>query len=362
MNIILGIDTSCDDTAASVVEDGIKILSNIVSNQIEIHKKYGGIVPELASRRHIEMILPVVDEALKAASIKLEDISAVAVCHGPGLIGSLLVGCSFAKALCYSKGIPLVAVNHLEGHIFSSFLEDPSPSFPFLALIVSGGHTCLYRVDDFGKYKELGRTRDDAAGEAYDKVAKLLGLGYPGGPVIEKLSKDGNPLAIDFPRAYLPESLDFSFSGIKTAVLNYVKKLALNQQSAISHPNQPSPSRREDKRGSKNSELRTLNSDLKNDICASFQASVIDVLVRKTEWAIRKEGIKKVILTGGVAANNELRRRMKEMGDKIGAEIFIPSPFLCTDNAAMIASAGYFHFKTGNFAGLDLNPQAYMPL
>ncbi|MGQ9569948.1 MAG: tRNA (adenosine(37)-N6)-threonylcarbamoyltransferase complex transferase subunit TsaD [Thermodesulfovibrionales bacterium] len=345
MNIILGIDTSCDDTAASVVEDGIKILSNIVSNQVEIHEKYGGIVPELASRRHIEMIWPVVDEALKTAHIKLKDISAVAVCHGPGLIGSLLVGCSFAKALCYSKGIPLIAVNHLEGHIFSSFLEEPHPSFPFLALIVSGGHTCLYRVDDFRKYRELGRTRDDAAGEAYDKVAKLLGLGYPGGPVIEKLSKDGNPLAIDFPRAYLPESLDFSFSGIKTAVLNYVKK-----------------QRTESKELGVNAEFRIPNSALLNDIAASFQASVLDVLVKKAEWAIRKEGIKRIVLTGGVAANNELRKRMKEMGDKREAEIFIPSPFLCTDNAAMIASAGYYHLQAGDIAGLDLNPQAYLPL
>jgi N6-L-threonylcarbamoyladenine synthase len=338
MSIILGIDTSCDDTAAAVVENGTKILSNIVSNQTEIHKKYGGIVPELASRRHIEMIWPVVDEALKTAGIKLEGLSGVAVCHGPGLIGSLLVGCSFAKALCYSKGIPLVAVNHLEGHIFSSFLEEPKPAFPFLALIASGGHTCLYRVDDFRKYRELGRTRDDASGEAYDKVAKLLGLGYPGGPIIEKLAQDGNPEAIDFPRAYLPETFDFSFSGIKTAVLNYVKTISLH------------------------SELRTPNSELKNDIAASFQASVIDVLVKKTEWAIRKERIKRVILTGGVAANNELRKRMKEMCDERGSGIFIPSAYLCTDNAAMIASAGYHHFKAGNFAGLDLNPQAYLPL
>jgi N6-L-threonylcarbamoyladenine synthase len=344
MKILLGIDTSCDDTAAAVVENGTKILSNIVSNQTEIHKKYGGIVPELASRRHIEMIWPVVDEALKTASMNLEDLSGVAVCHGPGLIGSLLVGCSFAKALCYSKGIPLVAVNHLEGHIFSSFLEEPKPSFPFLVLIVSGGHTCLYSVDDFAKYRELGRTRDDAAGEAFDKVAKLLGLGYPGGPVIEKNAQEGNPRAIDFPRAYLPESFDFSFSGIKTAVLNYVKK-------AIRPTIHPMPS-----------ELLNLNSELIKDIAASFQASIIDVLVRKTEWAIKKEGMKRVVLTGGVAANNELRKKMKEMGDKRRAEIFIPSAYLCTDNAAMIASAGYYHLQAGDFAGLDLNPQAYMPL
>lgn len=340
--LILGIDTSCDDTSASVVENGTKIISNIISSQSEIHKKYGGIVPELASRRHIEMIWPVVNEALKIAGVRLEDLSGVAVCHGPGLIGSLLVGCSFAKAVCYSKQLPLLAVNHLEGHIFSSFLEGSKPSFPFIALIVSGGHTCLYRVDGFGKYKELGRTRDDAAGEAYDKVSKLLGLGYPGGPVIEKLAQDGNPKAIDFPRAYLPESLDFSFSGLKTAVLNFSKSEVRSQKS--------------------NAEVRILNSALINDIAASFQASVVDVLVRKTEWAIKKERIKRVTLTGGVASNSELRKKMKKMGKEKEVEIFIPSISLCTDNAAMIAAAGYHYLKTKNIAGLDLNPKACMPL
>ena len=353
--LILGIDTSCDDTSASVVENGTKIISNIISSQSEIYKKYGGIVPELASRRHIEMIWPVVNEALKIASVRLEDLSGVAVCHGPGLIGSLLVGCSFAKALCYSKQLPLLAVNHLEGHIFSSFLEGSNPSFPFIALIVSGGHTCLYRVDGFGKYKELGRTRDDAAGEAYDKVSKLLGLGYPGGPVIEKLAQDGNPKAIDFPRAYLPESLDFSFSGLKTAVLNYLK-------SAVSPPTLPSPSRGEGKGGGEYSELGTKNLELLSDIAASFQASVVDVLVRKTEWAIKKELIKRVTLTGGVASNSELRKKMKKMGKEKEVEILIPSILLCTDNAAMIAAAGYYYLKTKNIAGLDLNPKACMPL
>jgi N6-L-threonylcarbamoyladenine synthase len=342
MSIILGIDTSCDDTAAAVVENGTEVISNIVSTQTEIHTKYGGIVPELASRKHIEMIWPVVDKALRAASMKLDDLSGVAVCHGPGLIGSLLVGCSFAKALCYSKGIPFLSVNHLEGHIFSVLLEASMPSFPFLALIVSGGHTCLYRVDGFGAYHELGRTRDDAAGEAYDKVSKLLGLGYPGGPIIEKIAQEGNPKAIDFPRAYLPESLDFSFSGLKTAVLNFVKRNELGIVGKdISH---------------------ITHHALLNDIAASFQASVIDVLLRKTEWAIRKEGIKRVVLTGGVAANRELRKRIKEMGDEKKAEVFIPSPSFCTDNAAMIASAGYHHFKAEVFAGLDLNPKAYIPL
>ena len=353
--LILGIDTSCDDTSASVVENGIKIISNIISNQVEIHKKYGGIVPELASRRHIEMIWPVVNEALKLAGVRLEDLSGVAVCHGPGLIGSLLVGCSFAKAVCYSKQLLLLAVNHLEGHIFSSFLEEPKPSFPFIALIVSGGHTCLYRVNGFGKYRELGRTRDDAAGEAYDKVSKLLGLGYPGGPIIEKLAQDGNPKAIDFPRAYLPESLDFSFSGLKTAVLNFSK-------SAVSPPTLPFPSRGEGERGGEYSELRTLNPELINDIAASFQASIVDVLVRKTEWAIKKERIKRVTLTGGVASNNELRKRIMKMGKEKEVEIFIPSISLCTDNAAMIAAAGYHYLITKNISGLDLNPKAHMPL
>ncbi|MEW6674592.1 MAG: tRNA (adenosine(37)-N6)-threonylcarbamoyltransferase complex transferase subunit TsaD [Nitrospirota bacterium] len=361
--LILGIDTSCDDTCASVVEDGVRIISNIVSTQTEIHKKYGGIVPELASRRHIEMIWPVVDEAVKGAGIEPEDLSAIAVCHGPGLIGSLLIGCSFAKAICYSKNVPLVTVNHLEGHIFSCFLreggfmeETPfppcTPEFPFLSLIVSGGHTCLYRVDGFGRYRELGRTRDDAAGEAYDKVSKLLGLGYPGGPVIDKLAQDGNPDAADFPRPYLPESFDFSFSGLKTAVLNFVKTTVISQQSLVS--------------SQKTSDQCPMTNDQSHlslaDIAASFQASVVDVLVKKTEWAVKKERIKRVALSGGVSANSELRKGMKGMGDAIGVEIFIPPVSLCTDNAAMIAGAGYHHFNAGNIAGLDLNPQAYLPL
>jgi N6-L-threonylcarbamoyladenine synthase len=325
------------------VENGITIISNIISSQTEIHKKYGGIVPELASRRHIEMLWPVVDEALKTAGVRFKDLSGIAVCYGPGLIGSLLVGCSFAKAICYANSIPLVAVNHLEGHVFASFLEEPRPGFPFIALIVSGGHTSLYKVEGFGKYRELGRTRDDAAGEAYDKVSKLLGLGYPGGPVIDKLAKDGNPGAIDFPRAYLPESLDFSFSGLKTAVLSYVRRSSFkagvsSDSSFILHPSSLS------------------------DIAASFQAAVVDVLVRKTEWAIKKTRIKRVVMSGGVAANSELRKRMKEMGQERKAEIFMPSISLCTDNAAMIASAGYHHLKAGQIAGLDLNPKAYLSL
>ncbi|MBI4683802.1 MAG: tRNA (adenosine(37)-N6)-threonylcarbamoyltransferase complex transferase subunit TsaD [Nitrospirae bacterium] len=348
--LILGIDTSCDDTAASVVEDGTRIISNIVSSQTDIHKKYGGIVPELASRRHIEMIWPIVDEALKTAGAKLEDLSAIAVCHGPGLIGSLLVGCSFAKALCFSKNMPLIAVNHLEGHVFSCFLEEPRPNFPFLSLIASGGHTSLYRVDGFRRYKELGRTRDDAAGEAYDKVAKLLGLSYPGGPVIDKLAEQGNPKAIDFSRPYLPESLDFSFSGLKTAVLHYLRAEVQKSKSA-------------EVVEIKTSELPDYcTSALVKDIAASFQACIVDVLVRKTEWAIRKEGVRSVTLSGGVSANSELRKRIKEMGEERSVEVFMPSIQLCTDNAAMIAAAGYHYFLSGNFAGMDLNPKAYLPL
>jgi N6-L-threonylcarbamoyladenine synthase len=328
--LVLGIDTSCDDTSSSLLDisdNGVEIISNIVSSQAEIHRKYGGIVPELASRRHIEMIWHVVDEALKGT--KPEELSAVAVCYGPGLIGSLLVGCSFAKAMCYSAGIPLVAVNHLEGHILSVFLAGEKPEFPFLALIASGGHTCLYRVDDYLKYTELGRTRDDAAGEAYDKVSKLLGLSYPGGPQIDRMAKTGNPKAIKFPRAYLPQSLDFSFSGLKTAVMLTIRD---------------------------NPRLNV------NDIAASFQASIVDVLVRKTEWAIKKHRIKRIALSGGVAANSELRKRMTEMAEERDAELYIPPVSFCTDNAAMIALAGYHHFIRGDTAGLDLNPRAYLPL
>jgi len=359
--LILGIDTSCDDTAAAVVENGVRIVSNIVSSQTDIHKKYGGIVPELASRRHIEMILPVVDEALKGAGAGLEDISAVAVCHGPGLIGSLLVGCSFAKALCFSMDIPLLAVNHLEGHMFSCFLEEPHPEFPFISLIASGGHTSLYRVDGFGKYRELGRTRDDAAGEAYDKVSKLLGLGYPGGPIIDKLASEGNPKAIDFPRPYLPESFDFSFSGLKTAVFHFLKSGVRCQVSGVRNQNiehRPQTTGRSSLR----SETWNLEPVFIKDIAASFQACMVDVLVRKTEWVIKKEGIRRVTLSGGVSANSELRKRMKEMGDERETEIFIPSINLCTDNAAMIASAGYHHFLNKDFAGAGLNPKAYLPL
>ncbi|MCD5412389.1 tRNA (adenosine(37)-N6)-threonylcarbamoyltransferase complex transferase subunit TsaD [Thermodesulfovibrionales bacterium] len=333
---ILGIDTSCDDTSAAVITAEDKILSNIVSSQSDIHKRYGGIVPELSSRRHIEMIWPVVNEALNRAKTSLDDIDAIAVCYGPGLIGSLLVGCSFAKAVGYAKGIPVVAVNHLEGHVFSIFLGKERPDFPFISLIASGGHTSLYIVNGFGQYAELGRTRDDAAGEAYDKVAKLLGLGYPGGPIIDKLAKDGNPKAFNFPRAYIPGPFDFSFSGLKTAVKLRVHDLEFKGQ---------------------NKKMGLLN-----DIAASFQSAVVDVLVRKVEWAIVKRAIKRIALSGGVAANSELREKMLEMAERRGVDLFLPSPYLCTDNAAMIAAAGHRHFTAGNVASIDLNPKAYLPL
>ncbi|MBN2654766.1 MAG: tRNA (adenosine(37)-N6)-threonylcarbamoyltransferase complex transferase subunit TsaD [Nitrospirae bacterium] len=334
---ILGIDTSCDDTSASVIEGSSTILSNIVSSQTEIHKKYGGIVPELASRMHMDMISHVVNEALIQAKTELRHIDAIAVCKGPGLIGSLLVGCGFAKSLGYAAGIPLVGVNHLEGHIFAPFLES-EPEFPFVSLIASGGHTSLYLINGFGDYEELGRTRDDAAGEAYDKIAKMLGLSYPGGPVIDRMAADGDPKAVSFPRAYLPDSFDFSFSGLKTAVRRELQAIAPD------------------------GDITKIPSDILNNIAASFQAAVVDVLVRKVEWAIVKKGIRRIVLTGGVSANSELRKRMQKMADEQNAKLWLPSIRLCTDNAAMIAAAGYHHFVAGDIAGLDLNPKAYLPL
>ncbi|RME66514.1 MAG: tRNA (adenosine(37)-N6)-threonylcarbamoyltransferase complex transferase subunit TsaD [Nitrospirae bacterium] len=330
--LVLGIDTSCDDTGVSVIEDGTKVLSNVVSSQVSIHSKYGGVVPELASRRHIEMIIPVTKKALNDANLRIEEIDLIAVTYGPGLVGSLLVGLCFSKALAYVKGKPLVGVNHLEGHIYASFLGGTTPEYPFLCLIVSGGHTTLVKVNGPGEYQTLGKTRDDAAGEAYDKVAKLLGLAYPGGPMIDRLAREGNPEAIKFPRGMLTKGYDFSFSGLKTAVRVYLEK---NPVSSEAH-------------------LR--------DICASFQAAVVDVLVAKVKRAVKRTKIKRVVLSGGVAANSALRQAMKDASEDAGFELFIPPLEFCTDNGAMIGSAGYYLYHKGRVSELEITAKATVPL
>ena len=335
--LVLAIETSCDDTGAAVILDGRKILSNIVSSQIAIHQKYGGVVPELASRRHIESIVPIVTEALETAKVTLRDIDGIAVTQGPGLVGSLLVGLSFAKSLAFATGLPFVGVNHIEAHLSAIFLEENPPRFPFIGLVVSGGHTSLFRVDGFGKYKRLGQTRDDAAGEAFDKVAKLLRLGYPGGPIIDELSKSGNPKAIRFPRASLGKnSLDFSFSGLKTAVVNYVKS-------------NPEPT-------------RGYSEDLVRDIVSSFQEAVVDVLVKKTLQAAQQQGLRKVVLSGGVAANQHLREKIKEEASREKVKVYIPPPSFCTDNAAMVGVVGYEYLKRGIRSPLSLNAFSNLPL
>jgi N6-L-threonylcarbamoyladenine synthase len=317
--ITLGIETSCDDTSAAILENDDSIRANIVSSQDSIHKPCGGIVPELASRRHMECITLVVDKALCEANISLNDIDLVSATQGPGLIGSLLVGFSYAKALSYTLEKPFVGVDHMTGHILSAFLETDVPTFPYIALIVSGGTTALYQADGFMDYKLLGRTRDDAAGEAYDKVARLLELGYPGGPVISQKASGGNPTALNFPRAWLEEgSLDFSFSGLKTAVMNHCNK------------------------------SRVKNDPLDiNAICASFQEAVVEVLVEKTISAARQRGLDKIVLGGGVSANERLREQMNSKCFKESLQLFLPARENCTDNAAMIAFSGLKHFQNG---------------
>ncbi|MBL7049087.1 MAG: tRNA (adenosine(37)-N6)-threonylcarbamoyltransferase complex transferase subunit TsaD [Nitrospira sp.] len=326
--LILAVDTSCDDTSASVVRDGRAILSNVVSSQNAIHLKYGGIVPELASRQHIEKILPVVDAALAAAGVKLPDINAIAFTYGPGLIGSLIIGACFAKSISFTQNIPLIAVNHLEGHINSVFLEH-APDYPFLSLVVSGGHTSIYLVNAPDEYEELARTRDDAAGEAYDKVAKMLGLGYPGGPAIDRLAAQGNPKFIAFPRSNMKGSDDFSFSGLKTSVLYYIKNHGDSQKA---------------------------------DIAASFQAAVIDVLIKRTIDIALQRDVKTITIAGGVAANSELRRMFTSAASNSAIELLLPSPVLCTDNAAMIAAAAYHSYLKGDFADFSVNPRSNLPV
>ncbi len=314
-SIILGIETSCDETAASVVKNGNTILSNIVSSQIDIHKEFGGIVPELAGRHHLENIRPVIELAAREAGITLDEVDAIAVTTGPGLIGSLLIGLSVAKALSYGLGKPLLEVNHLEGHLFAIFLEK-KPPFPFVALVVSGGHTDLYLVRDFGNVETLGRTRDDAAGECFDKVGRIMGLGYPGGPIINRLAAKGDPQKIVFPRPMLSNrSSDFSFSGLKTSVKSWV----------ATHPLKESTE-----------EGQTIC-----DLAASFQEAVVDVLVSKALAAAERHGVKAIVASGGVACNSRLREQLSMAGSKKGIQVYIPDKGLCTDNAAMIAAAGH---------------------
>ncbi|MFZ3130670.1 MAG: tRNA (adenosine(37)-N6)-threonylcarbamoyltransferase complex transferase subunit TsaD [Desulfosporosinus sp.] len=325
--VVLGIETSCDETSAAVLVNGTDLRSHVISSQIVTHQKYGGVVPEIASREHSLHIQPVVQEALDTAKVGFSGLSAIAVTYGPGLAGSLLVGVSGAKAMAYAAGIPLLGINHLEGHIYANFLHHQDLEFPFLALLVSGGHTHLIYFEAHGQYQVLGLTRDDAAGEALDKVARTLGLGYPGGPQIEKAAKDGDAQAFKFPRAMLePDSLDFSFSGMKSAVLNTLNSARMRGE--------------------------TLNVP---DLAASFQQAVVDVLVRKALRAIKRTGVKTLLLAGGVAANTLLRETLDQELAERGIRLAYPPPIFCTDNGAMIAIAGYYHYLAGDFSPWTLN-------
>lgn len=325
--LILAIESSCDETAAAVVKNGREVLSNIISSQIDLHTLYGGVVPEIASRKHIEKVNQVIREALKEANVTLQDISAIAVTYGPGLVGALLVGVSVAKAISFATGIDLVGVHHIEGHISANYIENLDLEPPFVCLVVSGGHSHLVVVKDYGEYEIIGRTRDDAAGEAFDKVARAIGLGYPGGPKIDKVSKEGNPDAIHFPRAKVDESeYDFSFSGLKSAVLNYLNGCQMKGEEY----NQA-------------------------DVAASFQKAVVDVLVEHSLHAVETYGLKKFAIAGGVASNSSLREAFEKECQNRGIEFYHPSPIYCTDNAAMIGVAGYYEYRKGTRSGLDLN-------
>ena len=324
---VLAIESSCDETAASVVKNGRTVLSNVISSQIEIHKLYGGVVPEIASRNHIERINQVIQEALDEANVTLDDIDAIGVTYGPGLVGALLVGVAEAKAIAYARNLPLVGVHHIEGHVSANYIEHPDLEPPFLCAIVSGGHTHLVIVKDYGQFEILGRTRDDAAGEAFDKVARAIGLGYPGGPKIDKLAKEGNPDAIEFPRAKIGENpYDFSFSCVKSAVLNYLNGAKMKGEEVN-----------------------------RADIAASFQKAVVDVLVEHTMQAAADFGMKKVAIAGGVASNGALRTAMEKACTERGYKFYRPSPIFCTDNAAMIGVAAYYEYIRGTRHSWDLN-------
>ncbi len=326
-SLILAIESSCDETAASVVRNGREVLSNVISSQIELHTLYGGVVPEIASRKHIERINQVIEEALVDAKVSLDDISAIAVTYGPGLVGALLVGVSAAKAISFAKKIPLIGVHHIEGHICANYIENLDLEPPFMCLVVSGGHTHLVMVDDYGKYRIIGRTRDDAAGEAFDKVARAIGLGYPGGPKIDKISKEGNPEAIAFPRAKVENaSYDFSFSGVKSSVLNYLNSCEMRQENIVVA-----------------------------DVAASFQKAVTDVLVDHSMAALKAFGVHKFAIAGGVASNTALREEMRIACEREKVAFYYPSPIFCTDNAAMIGVAGYYEYINGTRDGYDLN-------
>lgn len=325
--LILAIESSCDETAAAVVKNGREVLSNVINTQIAIHTEYGGVVPEIASRKHIENINPVIKKALTDAGVTLDDIDAIGVTYGPGLVGALLVGVAEAKAIAFAKNKPLVGVHHIEGHISANYVENKELEPPFVALVVSGGHTHLVKVNDYGEYEIIGRTRDDAAGEAFDKVARAIGLGYPGGPKIDKLAKEGNPEAIEFPRAHVDDApYDFSFSGIKSAVLNYIN--------------------------SANMQGKEIN---RADVAASFQKAVVDALVSRAVKLAKECGMDKLAIAGGVASNSALRVAVQEECAKNNIRFYSPSPVLCTDNAAMIGAAAYYEYIKGVRHGYDLN-------
>ena len=332
--LILAIESSCDETSAAVVLNGREVLSNVIASQIDTHTKFGGVVPEVASRMHIEVIDGVIKEALKEANVTLDDIDAIGVTYGPGLVGALLVGLQYAKGLAMASKKPLIGVNHIEGHISANYIQTKDLKPPFVSLVVSGGHTFIVHVKDYGVYEVIGQTRDDAAGEAYDKVARAIGLGYPGGPKVDKLAKEGNKHAIEFPRAkFHDETLDFSFSGVKSAVLNYLNKAKM-----------------------KDIEVN------KADVAASFQYAVVEVLKDNVFKTCEKKKLDKIAIAGGVASNSALREALMTEGEKRGIKILFPAPILCTDNAAMIGSAAYFKLIKGEESSLDLNAKPNLKL